>query len=181
MSEATQPISNRATPKAPTISKCIKDSFIAKLSESIQKDLQVCCEKMQEEGDDSEAMQDQDPNHSPPVAVRVNQHYRFNLIRHRDSKPSTPTLKLFKSFTLALCSSDRFMLILPVNSDKQKLPALSNVTRINNTDANNLLVYFKPYFTKKTLFFKWIFPHIHIHASRRCISISSSVQMARNK
>lgn len=105
------------------------DASIAKLSETILKDLQVDADKMQEEGEDTEDIPKyQDNIQEPTSEVKVIQLIRFNLIRHHNSDKTIPTLKLFKSFTAALRSADQFFLILLVNSAKQSLPALSNVT-----------------------------------------------------
>jgi len=163
------------TASNPVKLKWTADASVAKLSETILKDLQVDADKMQEEGEDI----DDNPKYQnniqdPSPEVKVNQLIRFNLIHHRNSDSSIPTLKLFKSFTSALRSLDQFLLILPVNSTKQNLPALSNVTQINSTDQNRMLTYFKPYFNKQQYSLSGYF-HVSSSLSLQELMASSSV------
>ena len=166
--------SSLAPSKTPTL-KWTADSAITKLSESILKDLQVDADKMQEEGEDTEHLPQYQHNpQGPSSEVKVNQHIRFNLIRHRNSDSSIPTLKLFKSFRTALRSADQFLLALPVNSAKQNLPALSNLTQINNTDKNKMFTYFKPYFTKQMYSLSGYF-HVSSSMSLQELMASSTI------
>jgi hypothetical protein len=163
------------TASNPVKLKWTADASVAKLSEKILNDLQVGADKMQEEGEDI----DDNPKYQnniqdPSPEVKVNQLIRFNLIHHRNSDSSIPTLKLFKSFTSALRSLDQFLLILPVNSTKQNLPALSNVTQINSTDQNRMLTYFKPYFNKQQYSLSGYF-HVSFSLSLQELMASSSV------
>jgi len=137
--------------------------------------LQVDADKTQEEGEDTEHLPQYQHNpQGPSSEVKVNQHIRFNLIPHRNSDSSIPTLKLFKSFRTALRSADQFLLALPVNSAKQNLPALSNLTQINNTDQNKIFTYFKPYFTKQMYSLSGYF-HVSSSMSLQELMASSTI------
>jgi hypothetical protein len=58
-------------------------------------------------------------------------------------------LKLFKSFTSALRSSDSSLLILPYSTSKQHYSPLSTVKQIQALEENQMLQYFKPFYQKQ--------------------------------
>jgi hypothetical protein len=89
---------------------------------------------------------------SPTDETEIPQANRIRIsIRKTRNAESQPTLQLFKSFAQALRASDPSLSILPVNSTKQNLPALTTAAKIRATDTNKLHIYFKPYYhTQKT-------------------------------
>ncbi len=124
------------------------DSSIAKLSKSILQSLAVDQLKQKDTGEfTTNSPIYSDP--TDPIPVKVNQQIWFNIIRHRNSDSSTPTLSLFQSFASALHDTDHSLTFLPISSSKQDLPALSNKVQIKNVDNNRILTYFKPYFTRQ--------------------------------
>lgn len=79
----------------------------------------------------------------------INQRIRFNLIRHRGTNSSTPTVKLFKSFASTLRNIDSNLAILPYLSSKQHYSSLTNIKQINAVDDNRLHQYFKPFYQRQ--------------------------------
>jgi hypothetical protein len=92
------------------------------------------------------------PSQSPianDVHNELRQRFRFNVIRHRGSVSTVTMLKLFKSFTTALRSSDSSLLILPYSNSKQHYSPLSTVKQIQALEENQMLQYFMPFYQKQ--------------------------------
>jgi hypothetical protein len=120
------------------------DPSISQLLATFVTNLQVEQEKLLEAGKD---LEDKTKYKSPTDETEIQQVNKIRVsIRKTRNAESQPTLKIFKSFTQALCASDPSLSKLPVNSSKQNLPALTTAAKISATDTNKLHIYFKPYY-----------------------------------
>jgi hypothetical protein len=73
--------------------------------------------------------------------------FRLNLIRHKFATSTTlNTLQLFKAFVTAAKSTDKTLIILPVDSTKQNLTPLTTQKQIDQLTPNQLRLYFSPWF-----------------------------------
>jgi hypothetical protein len=103
------------------------------------------------------------------------QRFRFNVIRHQGSVSTITMLKLFKSFTSALRSSDPSLLILPYSASKQHYSPLSTVKQIQALEENQMLQYFKPFYQRQ-LYSISGFLHISSQLSFKEITSLTKVQ-----
>jgi len=126
----------------------ITDSTISQLTASCLHNLIEEQTKLHEAGEDlQEATQYKIP--SDGIDVLDRNYIRLSIKRARNSDPTVPTIKAFKSFSTALKSCDKTLAILPVSTSKQNISALTTSAQISSVDNNKLFVYFKSYYPKQ--------------------------------
>jgi len=69
--------------------------------------------------------------------------YRLNLLRHKFATPTDlTTLQLFKAFANAAKKTNKTLILLPVDSQKQSLSPLTSHKHIDSLTANQMRLYF---------------------------------------
>jgi hypothetical protein len=133
------------------------------LTETLFDQLNITQNSLKENGEDFDnSIQYEKPNEAIEPKLINKQRIRFNLIRHRNTSCSTPTIKQFKSFATLLRQIDQNMAILPFQSDKQNISSISNIKQINNIDETKLQLFFNPYYKKQ---FYSLSGYFHISSS----------------
>ncbi len=171
--ETTEYVNSGTQRKKPKLTrKWETDPTITQLSTTFLENLQVEQEKLIKAGEDAE---DTPQYNEPTDEAEISQQQRLRIsLRKARNSDSHPTLKLFKSFTQALRTSDPALTILPINMSKQNLPALNNSTKLSSLDNNKLYTYFKTYYpTQKTSLSGYM--HILTNLSFEELSISSPI------
>jgi len=148
--QETQGQKSAKVPRSKLTKKWVGDTTISQLSATFVSNLQVEQEKLLEAGED---LEDTTMYKSPTDETEIPQQNKIRIsLRKARNADSQSTLKLFKSLAHALRASDSTIVILPVNSTKQNLPALSTAANIQATDTNRLHTYFKTYYpNQKTI------------------------------
>jgi hypothetical protein len=77
------------------------------------------------------------------------QHFRFNLVRHRGATSSLKTIDLFKGFVTALKLANPLLVVLPYSASKQHYTPISSKKQVQTLDKNKMLQYFQPYYRKQ--------------------------------
>jgi len=136
-----------SSPKQQVIASWTTDAGVSELSDDIFSPLQ---QKKKQRKEDSGEVEEDSPNYEKPQhhivsTTPINQHIRFNLIRHRGVSAEIPTLKLFKSFTTAIKKTDPTAIILPFHSNKQNYSSFTTLKHIQSMDDNKMSIYFKSY------------------------------------
>jgi hypothetical protein len=106
------------------------------------------------EMEEAEGQDAEQTNDSPPPSVTTilaqeqpSNRYRINLIRHKfATHTDLTTLHLFKAFANAAKKTDKTLIFLPVDSQKQSLSPLISQKHIDTLTANQLRLYFTSFY-----------------------------------
>ncbi len=109
----TEASSNDDTPNPAAKSFYVEDLAISEVSDIVRNQLDQDKQQM------SNISQQPSIFQQPTQEPQASQHLRINLIRHQFARSTDmTTLKLFKSFILALCNADKDLTVLPFDSKK---------------------------------------------------------------
>lgn len=118
------------------------DSSITEISEDIFSEIQQQ-KKLSDYAGETEhpSVSYKAPKDTVNTTKKLNQHIRFNLIRHWGTNSDIPTLKLFKSFSTVLCYMDLSLIILPYQASKQHYSSLTTLKQISSIDDHKMLQF----------------------------------------